>query len=112
MPFACSICEEESTKICVQCTKDACQNHLCEKCRCCSDCCDCEVRMNAEPAAAPQPVAPQPNGQPATPEPHAETPSALISGTETLFAAGAPSEPAGIPAEDVAGQASDEDLPA
>src|ERR1039458_7152405 len=33
MPFQCSICGEESTRICARCTKDACDNHLCEKCR-------------------------------------------------------------------------------
>ena len=43
MAFLCSICEEESTRICVRCTKDACNNHLCERCRKCSDCCECEV---------------------------------------------------------------------
>ena len=48
MPFVCSICEEESTRICVRCTKDTCANHLCEKCSACSDCCDCEVRLEAE----------------------------------------------------------------
>jgi hypothetical protein len=46
MPFFCSICEEESTRICVRCTKDTCGNHLCEKCGCCSDCCDCEVALD------------------------------------------------------------------
>jgi len=48
MPFICSICEEESTRICVRCTKDTCSNHLCEKCGACSDCCDCEIRLDAE----------------------------------------------------------------
>ena len=43
-PFQCSICGEESTRICVRCTKDACDNHLCEKCRKCSDCCDAKWR--------------------------------------------------------------------
>lgn len=52
MAFACSICGEESTRICARCTKDACDNHLCEKCRRCSDCCECEVRLT-EPAYAP-----------------------------------------------------------
>jgi hypothetical protein len=57
MPFTCSICGEESTRICVWCTKDACNNHLCEKCLRCSDCCACEVRLS-EPAHAPaRPVA-------------------------------------------------------
>ncbi len=55
MPFTCSICEEESTQICVRCTKDACDNHLCQKCRRCSDCCECEVPL-AEPAPATAPA--------------------------------------------------------
>jgi len=51
MPFKCSICEEESTRICVYCTKDTCANHMCEKCGRCSDCCSCEfVRDTSEPA--------------------------------------------------------------
>lgn len=48
MPFVCSICEEESTRICVRCTKDTCSNHLCEKCGACSDCCDCEIRLDGD----------------------------------------------------------------
>jgi len=53
MPFSCNICEEVSTRICVACTKDACENHLCEKCSRCSDCCGCEVSLNErEPAVA------------------------------------------------------------
>ena len=53
MPFACSICGEESSRICARCTKDACDNHLCARCRRCSDCCECEVALDApvhEPA--------------------------------------------------------------
>jgi len=46
MPFTCSICGEQSTRICVRCTKDACDNHLCEKCLRCSDCCECEVALD------------------------------------------------------------------
>jgi len=46
MPFQCSICGEESTRICARCTKDACDNHLCDKCRKCSDCCECEVALS------------------------------------------------------------------
>jgi len=42
--FACSICGEPSTSICVYCTKDACPNHRCEKCERCSDCCQCEAK--------------------------------------------------------------------
>ena len=50
MSFTCVICEEPSTGICVNCTKDTCANHLCPKCRACSDCCNCEVHLD-EPAA-------------------------------------------------------------
>lgn len=47
--FECSICGEASTQICVWCTKDACENHLCAKCGRCSDCCECEqVRTKGE----------------------------------------------------------------
>ena len=49
MPFTCSICGEESTRICARCTKDACNNHLCEKCLRCSDCCECEVTLSESP---------------------------------------------------------------
>ena len=54
MPFTCSICGEESTRICVRCTKDTCGNHLCEKCLRCSDCCECQVALDdaAHPALA------------------------------------------------------------
>jgi len=48
MNFVCSICEEQSTRICVKCTKDTCSNHLCEKCAACSDCCDCDLRLDPE----------------------------------------------------------------
>jgi hypothetical protein len=53
MAFTCSICAEESTRICVRCTKDACDNHLCEKCGRCSDCCECEVVLDDSPHASP-----------------------------------------------------------
>ena len=43
--YACSICNEPSTEICVRCTKDACRNHRCERCKACSDCCECEVPL-------------------------------------------------------------------
>ncbi len=61
MPFNCTICGEESTRICVWCTKDTCANHLCQKCARCSDCCECEVPL-AEPLAdaAPMHSAPPP----------------------------------------------------
>ncbi|MBK9171200.1 MAG: hypothetical protein IPM24_27590 [Bryobacterales bacterium] len=48
MPFICSICEQESTRICRYCTKDACSMHLCERCGRCSDCCLCEVPLDPE----------------------------------------------------------------
>jgi hypothetical protein len=56
--FTCSICGETSRHICVFCTKDACRNHLCERCHRCSDCCECEMPVtssideDARPAAA------------------------------------------------------------
>ncbi len=46
MPFSCSICEQESTRICAFCTKDACGMHICERCGCCSDCCQCDVPLD------------------------------------------------------------------
>jgi hypothetical protein len=85
MPFQCSICAEESTRICARCTKDACNNHLCEKCLRCSDCCECEVALS-EPAgmtvgsarsvlraaaAAPMPE-PDPEPEPPHPPPDLE----------------------------------------
>lgn len=41
--FVCSICGESSRNICIYCTKDACANHLCDRCHRCSDCCTCEM---------------------------------------------------------------------
>ena len=65
MPFVCSICEEESTRICVTCTKDTCANHLCEKCGACSDCCDCEIRLDAHDDDGPHdPDEPRPHPMP------------------------------------------------
>jgi hypothetical protein len=46
--FTCSICGEPSTNICAYCTKDACANHRCVRCKRCSDCCECEVPLSAE----------------------------------------------------------------
>lgn len=80
MPFICSICGEESTKICVRCTKDACANHLCEKCRRCSDCCECEVALNGHvpeftPALHAVHPHPEPHPEPEPyPEPEPESP--------------------------------------
>ncbi len=53
MAFNCSICGEESTRICVWCTKDTCGNHLCDKCGRCSDCCECEVPLDGPPVPPP-----------------------------------------------------------
>jgi hypothetical protein len=73
MSFTCSICGEASTQICVRCTKDACPNHLCDKCRRCSDCCECEVALNdREPAFTPVSRAihpPKPDPAPEPPQP-------------------------------------------
>jgi hypothetical protein len=41
--FTCSICGDRSHKICVYCTKDACNNHLCHRCLRCSECCTCDM---------------------------------------------------------------------
>ena len=35
--FTCTICGEPSSSLCVHCTRDTCPNHLCAKCRRCSD---------------------------------------------------------------------------
>jgi len=75
MPFYCAICGEESTRICVRCTKDTCANHLCERCAKCSDCCECEVPLE-EPAYIPPPMhgAHIPQHPEAPPEPEAPAP--------------------------------------
>lgn len=75
MPFFCSICEEQSNRICVRCTKDTCANHLCEKCGRCSDCCDCEIRLETfdEPRmAVPHEPEPEPHPMPDPDEPEPE----------------------------------------
>jgi len=69
MPFTCSICGEESTRICVRCTKDACDNHLCEKCLRCSDCCECEVKLSAPPRMMVHAATPDPVAAPIAPDP-------------------------------------------
>jgi len=75
----CSICGEESTRICRRCTKDACDNHICERCLRCSDCCECEVALREpvhEPARAAIRAAvatakaePEPGAEPEAPQP-------------------------------------------
>lgn len=51
--FNCSICGDASHKICVYCTKDACNNHLCHRCMCCSECCHCDMPTNEEERTEP-----------------------------------------------------------
>ncbi|HEY3823689.1 MAG TPA: hypothetical protein VGL82_03980 [Bryobacteraceae bacterium] len=73
MSFVCSICEEQSTRICVRCTKDTCSNHLCEKCGACSDCCDCEIRLDDSGPHDPDEPRPHPMPDPdPAPEPEPE----------------------------------------
>ena len=92
MPFACSICEQESTRICAFCTKDACDNHLCERCGCCSDCCECEVPLE-EATAHPHAVPPA-DGDHAAPRDHPATPEATPPAETQPAALGPlPSEP-------------------
>jgi hypothetical protein len=52
--YTCSICGDPSTEICVYCTKDACPNHLCRRCLRCSDCCECEVPLEAASERQPE----------------------------------------------------------
>ena len=74
MAFICNICGEAATQICARCTKDVCANHICEKCFRCSDCCECEIALDA-PSPKPVPMvhemaAPaEPEAQPGQP-PH------------------------------------------
>jgi len=72
MPFVCSICGEAATRICARCTKDACDNHLCEKCLRCSDCCECDIALEepSRPVHAPAALPPEPES--AFPPPAAE----------------------------------------
>jgi hypothetical protein len=92
VPFTCSICEQESTRICGFCTKDACGMHICERCGCCSDCCQCDVPLDeplhAHTALPPEPIASIP------PEPVVETSQPESPGLEPqpLAAPWAPAE--------------------
>lgn len=66
--FSCSICGEASRSICVFCTKDACSNHLCQRCHRCSDCCVCEMPVTSSEegraAQAPEPASEAPEDTP------------------------------------------------
>jgi len=86
VPFSCSICEQESTRICAFCTKDSCDNHLCVRCGCCSDCCECDLpldeatHLHMDPSTEPEPVIEPESATAAeiTPEPEAQTPLAGV----------------------------------
>ena len=67
--FTCSICGESSEEICVYCTKDTCGNHLCQRCKRCSDCCVCESPIIRESKEEAPPLEEEP-----TPEPEAAAP--------------------------------------
>lgn len=90
MPFSCSICEQESTRICGYCTKDACDMHICERCGCCSDCCQCEVPLD-EPVHA-HAEAPPEHAAAVPPEPADETPQPPGIEPQPLAASWAPAE--------------------
>jgi hypothetical protein len=124
MPFTCSICGEESTRICARCTKDACDNHLCEKCVRCSDCCECEVRLSepvrtvvravvAEAAVAPEfeplggpeslaPPIPIPEPEPEpplpgpTPDPEPDTDPQASAPEDQIPESAAPEDPSAV----------------
>ena len=70
MPFSCSICEQESTRICAFCTKDACNIHICDRCGNCSDCCECDVPLDEPRHVAMYAPVVRPDSRPdfATPE--------------------------------------------
>jgi hypothetical protein len=74
MPFVCSICGEESTRICARCTKDSCNNHICEKCLRCSDCCECELGLedHSMPTMTARSMFPRPEPAPPEPDPEPE----------------------------------------
>ena len=98
MPFTCSICEQESTRICAFCTKDSCDNHLCERCGCCSDCCECDLPLDeatahphaamlaeSEPVAMPDSsMAPEITPEPEAHEPLGEVPPAGLLETDEV----------------------------
>jgi hypothetical protein len=88
MAFTCSICEEESARICVACTKDSCDNHLCEKCSRCSDCCGCEVALNRQE----------------------QNHTALARGTDHSLAPEPVAEPHEIPPEEISAEGANADL--
>jgi len=123
MPFVCSICGEESTRICALCTKDACNNHLCEKCRRCSDCCECEVALYEEskgPSWGSARAAVRAVSESKLPEPAAEPQPPMLEGAgeaafppagASLVETPASSEPATAPAPEGVAAATTETQP-
>jgi L-lactate utilization protein LutB len=67
MTFHCTICGQESTRICVWCTRDNCVNHLCEKCGRCSDCCECQVPLEETVRETARTHIPHPHPEPFPP---------------------------------------------
>jgi hypothetical protein len=57
--FTCSICGDASHKICVYCTNDACNNHLCHRCLRCSECCHCDMPTTED--EEPEPAVTEPS---------------------------------------------------
>src|SRR5215468_9219156 len=108
MPFTCSICGEESFRICARCTKDACNNHICDRCKRCSDCCECEVLLDE-----PRPVLPVEVPVEQTPveeTPVVETPIDEPPVEETV-PAGDPAPEETIPAGDPPAEPAEEPVP-
>jgi hypothetical protein len=93
--FSCSICEQESTRICASCTKDACDNHLCDQCGFCSDCCECDVPLNGPAAHVHAATPPQPSH--VDPPPESDWPPATVPPHEAFSIA--PEEPDDDPLE-------------
>lgn len=73
LTFACSICGDPSTNLCVFCTKDACGNHVCERCHRCSDCCQCEIHLD-EHSTGPRATVRVTAAELASPAEHADPP--------------------------------------
>jgi hypothetical protein len=92
VPYSCSICEQESTRICVFCTKDACGIHICDRCCCCSDCCQCDVPLE-ETIHVPAEAVAQPVAEVHDDMPELDVPAELLDLTEESTQPALPSEP-------------------
>ena len=98
--FTCSICGEPSTNICAYCTKDACANHRCVRCKRCSDCCECEVPLSAEepvpepePVVEPEPVPLQTAAAPDAVIDHPDSPAEALDSAESSEPQESPFDP-------------------